>query len=439
MRLVTEVEPGEGQRALLLLINLFLLFVAYYIIKTVREPLILATGGAELKTYASAAQAVTLMALVPVYAWFARRANRLRLVVGAIIFFLVNIQVFWLCSHAGVPYLGFFYYVWVGIFGLIAIAHFWSFANDLYDRPAGERLFPMIAVGGTLGSPLGAKIAQWLFEAGVSPYVMLELAAVILFVSLLPTIAAARHAEHSGDDSLSLEPLTGRGGFSLVLSSKYLRLIALVVLLLNLVNTTGEYILAETVLSHAEATFANDSAAMESYIGAFYGDFYFYVNLLTLLIQAIVVSRVIRYVGLAGVILVLPVVALGVYGAVSVGISFVALRWAKTLENAVDYSLMSTGRAIFWLPTDVDEKYKAKQAVDTVFVRFGDVIAAGLVFVGTELIDLRTTGFALANVVFACAWIIVGWLLYREYGRLTSEQDTEISENQPTTSEITLS
>ncbi|MDH5627770.1 MAG: hypothetical protein OEY69_05705, partial [Candidatus Krumholzibacteria bacterium] len=120
------VRPGEGLDAILLMLAVFLLLTAYYIIKVVREPLILAGGGAELKSYTSATQAVLLLFLIPVYSGIANRVNRMRLIGGSTLFFLSNLLIFYSLAHAGAPGLGVAFFIWVGIFNLMIVAQFWS-------------------------------------------------------------------------------------------------------------------------------------------------------------------------------------------------------------------------------------------------------------------------------------------------------------------------
>src|ERR1700704_3753757 len=155
----TDVRPGEGVTAVLMLLNIFLLLICYSVIKTVREPLILLGGGAEVRSYAAAGQALVLMGFVPLYSWFARHVNRTKLLVGVYMFFLVNIELFAIGVAARVPYIGVAFYIWVGIFNLSLIAQFWAYASDVYTKQVGDRLFPMIVVGQTAGAPLGAYIA----------------------------------------------------------------------------------------------------------------------------------------------------------------------------------------------------------------------------------------------------------------------------------------
>ena len=197
-------------------LSVFLLLTAYYVLKTVREPLILLAGGAELKSYAAAAQALALIGYVPLYGWAAQKLPRQRFLAAVILFFVACIQLFYLAHQAGLPHLGFVFFVWVGIFSLTTIAQFWSYANEIYSRPEGDRLFPLIAIGSTAGAPLGAALASRLFGLGLSPFLMMELAAVLLGVHLvLYRVIAARMGSRPG--RAAVEPMKAGNGFALVL------------------------------------------------------------------------------------------------------------------------------------------------------------------------------------------------------------------------------
>lgn len=423
-RLFGDVRSGEGATLLLLLGNLFLLLVGYYVVKTVREPLVLATGGAELKSYASAGQALTLMAFIPFYGWLASRVERIQLITWVLLFFVGSLELFSLGLRLQVRYLGFVFFVWVGIFSLSTIAQFWSFANDLYRRDVGERLFPVIAIGANVGSPVGAKVAGVLFAAGVTPANMMHITAVILLFHLgLYRVVGRRQASEAPSSVDQNAALPGPGGFRLVFSSRYLLYLAALLVCLNVVNTTGEYIISRSVVSAASAAAATDPHVhKDAFIGSFYADYFFWVNILAIGLQALLASRLVRYFGLAGVLLALPIVALGAYGLAAVGVAFAALRWAKTAENAMDYSIMNTARQMVWLPTRREEKYKAKQALDTFFVRAGDVLSAGLVFAGATWLHLDVRGFAHANLLLVALWLAVCVLVLREHRVLANSR-----------------
>jgi AAA family ATP:ADP antiporter len=187
---------------------------------------------------------------------------------------------------------------------------------------------------------------------------------------------------------------------------------------LNLVNTTGEFVLSSAVVERANQLAASDPDFNKAaYIGAFYGNYFFWVNVGAVVLQSFVASRLVKRFGLGGVLFALPLVALGAYGAIAFGAGFAVVRLAKTAENATDYSIMNVARQMLWLPTSREEKYKAKQAADTFIVRAGDVLSAILVWVGTTVLSLGPNGFAFANLALVVVWLSLAYVLLRGYQR----------------------
>jgi ATP:ADP antiporter, AAA family len=285
LTLFTEVRPGEGLTALLLMLNVFLILTSYYIIKPVREALILAGGGAEVKSYASAGQALLLLGAVPLYAALAGRLPRRRLINIVNVFFIGCLVLFFFLARLELP-LGVVFFLWVGIFNLMVPALFWSFANDVYTVDEGRRLFAIVAFGASAGAVFGSFITGRLIAiVGIQP--LLLLAAGILLVALLLTNIVDgrerrvdRRRETPAGEAAA--PVGSGGAFQLVFSSRYLLLIALLMLVLNWVNTTGEYILGKTVAGAAVAAVAAGTSGGLSegeMIGKFYSDFFAVVNL----------------------------------------------------------------------------------------------------------------------------------------------------------------
>jgi AAA family ATP:ADP antiporter len=318
-------------------------------------------------------------------------------------------------------YIGVAFFIWVGIFNVSLVAQFWSFANDIYSKDAGERLFPIIVIGMTAGAPLGSFLAGRLFRSGITPNLILHISAALLTVSVLLYLGInARHEERAGAKDA---PMPSAGGFRLVLANPYLRLVAALVVLLNVVNTTGEYVVARLLTNHVNELAAADAAFnKQAYIGAFSGDYQFWVNVLAFLLQAFVSSRLIKYRGLRGALLALPLVALGGYAIIAAGVGLSVVRWVKTAENATDYSIMNTARQLLWLPTTREEKYKAKQAIDAFFMRGGDVLSAVVVYIGSRMLHLSLEQFAAINIVLTVIWIGVAFMILeprRSFPRLS--------------------
>jgi AAA family ATP:ADP antiporter len=420
--LFTEMHAGEGPAALLLSLNLFLILVAYYLLKPVREALILAGGGAEVKSYAAAGQAILLLLAVPAYGWLAARVPRRRLINVVTLFFAACLVAFYLLAQAKVP-LGIVFFLWVGVFNLMIPTQLWAFANDVYTPEAGKRIFVLVAFGASVGAVTGSWIASRLI-APFGVYQLMLVAAGLLVVSLaLTNVVDARQGRAASSGTAGEgggEALPAGSAFACVLRSRYLILIGLLALVLNWVNTTGEYLLGRIALESAEkmaGTAAAGGLDTEQLVGQFYATFFTAVNLAGLLLQLFVVSRVLKYLGVGVAVLVLPLLALGGYAVAAAVPVLAVVRWTKTAENATDYSLQSTVRQVLFLPTTREEKYKAKQVTDTICVRAGDVLSAVLVFAGTTWLGFAVRDFALANVLLACVWLGIAVAIGREHAR----------------------
>ncbi len=419
-----DVRSGEGLGALLMTVNVFVLLAAYYLLKPAREALILAEGGAEVKAYAAAGQALLLLLVVPIYGWIGSKVNRFVLVAGSLVFFALNLAGFYVLGQAGARE-GVFFYVWLGIFNVFVVSQFWAFANDIYTEGQGRRLFPFIGIGSSLGAWWGAAAASKMVKGyDLTPYQLMAIAGGMLFISLTLVWAVNRGEKRSATSesaSLAEQTLGTEGGFQLIFRDRYLIWIAVLTVLLNVVNTGGEYILGKLVTSQAIAQFgatAASDAVRKQFIGGFYGGFYAWVNFLGFALQAGAVSRLMRFAGVRGSLFVLPCISLTSYAVLAGAPILGVVRAVKILENSTDYSLQNTVKQALWLPTTREAKYKAKAAVDTFFMRFGDVLSAGVVAAGSAL-GAGVRLFALFNVVLTAAWLWVAWQIKTEHRRRT--------------------
>lgn len=429
MRMFTVVYRGEGITLFLLTLNIFLVLMAYSIIKPVREALILAGKGAEWKSYLAGAQAIFMIFMVKGFSALASKVARQKLISWVTLFFISNLGVFYLLSLGNVSLgtMGIIFYIWMGIFNLMVVAQFWAFANDLYSQEAGKRLFPIVMFGSNLGAFFGAKAAGWLVGP-IGLYQMMLVSGIILGVCIVLTQVVHRRetAKSSQESSIgnkesAAEPLAKGGGFRLVFRSRYLLYIAFLILLLNLVNTTGEYILGKVFTDSAAAAVKAGTAGgmdMGQLIGKLYADFHSVVNIMAMVIQLFLVSRIFKWVGVRGALIVLPLIAFGGNLLIGFGAALTVVRWSKTLENSTDYSLMNTVRHALFLVTSREVKYKAKAAIDTFFVRAGDVFSALLVFVGTTYLAFNVERFAFFSVGVAVIWLLLCFLIIREHKKL---------------------
>jgi AAA family ATP:ADP antiporter len=428
--LLTRMRPGEGRTAALFFLLGFLVLFAYYIVKALRAALILTEFGAEGKAYATGVMAALLMLLLPLYSALRRRVDGVPLTKAVTWVFIVSTLVFAALTRTSL-HIGYAFFVWAGLFGVALVGHFWAFAADTFNLKSGQRLFPLIMMGGSLGAIAGAQAAKWA-AASLSPTGLLILAAAVLAATLgLP--GAAHRSVPEGSRSTPIEPHEKPvprilGGFATVFHDRYLLLIAVLVVVLTWINSTGEFVLDSIVVEHVNARIAADPALQANVLFTeFYADFIFYYTILGLLIQAFVVSHVYRWIGVRGALLISPIIAAVSYGLVVFLPVFGLIRVVKILDNGLDYSLTNTTRQALFLPVSRAAKYDGKMTIDTFFFRFGDLLQAVVVFFGLNYWNLQTADFAMFNFVIALLWLAIAWAIGREYVRRAHINPTNVA------------
>jgi len=444
--LFTEVKSGEGSTAVMMFANVFLILLAYYFIKPLREGWIAISdveglSKMEVKAYSSFAQSIILLFIVGWYARLADRWDRATLFTYATLFCISNMVLFWFLQpnffFEELPLSGIIYYLWVGMFGVFVVAQFWTFCADIYTDERGKRMLPFIAIGATSGAAAGSWLVDQLVDSGAVPTEALLLVATVpLFASIkLVRAVEQRQGRHASlveeaaemDSTIEAKPQKTSiwSGAKLVLASKFLLLAALVTLLTNWVNTNGENLLfrvvQETLAVQAEEMGLADDRSLLAFVRdgttAFYGNFYFWVNSVALLLQAFVASRLLKYGGFRAILLILPVIALMSYSVMALLPVLAVVKLMKVAENATDYSLNNTSRHVLWLPVSSAMKFHGKPAIDTLYVRLGDGLAAITVLVGVHLLTMATREFFVFNVALVLCWLIAGVLLVREHRR----------------------
>jgi ATP:ADP antiporter, AAA family len=449
LQLVAPIRPGEAASAFLLLLNIFVLLTSYYVLKVIREPLILASGGAELKAYASGGIAILLLFAVPAFGFLASRVNRVKLLTTMQLIFIGCLIAFYVLARARAP-VGLAFYLWLGVYNMFVVSNFWSFANDLYTQEQGKRLFPIVGVGGSVGAILGARAPEWLKSMfGIYELFLVVAAALVVSIVIYRIVDRRERFERDARNTVALtkpeavHPVERDGGFKLVLSDKYLRVMAAMVMTASLINTVGEYVVSkmsdEGAAEHAAAAVSAYEAdhpaataeqrdevagkAKKAFYGSFFSDYYSLVNLVSFLLQLFIVARVIQILGVRAGLFVTPIVVL----AGSVGFllftTLSTIRVTKTAENSLDYSLQNTLRQALFLPTSRASKYKAKAAIDTFFIRTADAVA-GLLFVPllVGVFDLGVRAFALVNIVLVALWLVLIAITGRLHDRRTEER-----------------
>ena len=420
-----ELRPGETAGVLAMFASLFLILFTAYLLKPAREMLILTEGTAEIRSYAVALQALLLLFFIPLYGKFSRGFDSFRYMQIVTAVCVATLVAFAAAGKSGIA-VSVPYFVWLGAYSVLIIAQFWAYASELYSREAGERLFVIVALGASLGAWIGSAASREMVNY-LDAYGLMIAGAIILALSSLPAGIAARSipAGSRGDEQAAESPAQPSifAGFQLVLSRRYLMLMAGFVIMLNLVNTTGEYLLSAIL----ETMYAEGAAAgtievdKGTYVGRFYGGFYFVVNLLGVLIQFFLVSRLIRYAGFSIAFLLTPMVIFLGYASLALLPVIGWFRYFKMAENSLDYSLQNTARQMLYLPLSRQEKYEARAVIDPFGQRLGDLLQAGLIFAGLHLLGWASNDFIPLAALMAAGTLVLAILIVRERSRLLAK------------------
>lgn len=409
LNLFTQVRAGEGKAVLIYFTYAALIILSYYVFKTLREPLIIGSASAEAKSYATALAAFVLLLFMPIYSRLFRRYSRERLVSGLALAFAAMGVVF-ACLYSSGASIGYPYYVWVSIYGVVMVTQFWAFATGSFNVKTGKRLFPVILMGSSLGGLLGAKVADYVvsyLNIGVG---LMMASLIIAITACLPFIAqkSVPGVSHCVDcDHYEPKPASLLGGISTVFNSKLMILIAIYALLLNIINSTGEYIFADLLISSADEKGFVDTADREKYIGHIYAKFAFWTTAIALLIQMFIVSRVFIWLGVCFAAMIMPMALTFGYMLGGMFPVFTCIYMLKIIDNSLDYSITNTVRQTLFLPATNEEKFEAKTAIDTLFWRLGDLIQAGIVFVAVNWL-----GWGVQQLLFAMSLVALVWFYW---------------------------
>jgi AAA family ATP:ADP antiporter len=208
-----------------------------------------------------------------------------------------------------------------------------------------------------------------------------------------------------------------------LLHDKYLLWIALATFLLNCVNSSGEYLLDRTLLQVLATDGVTGQAATLA-VTRFKADYFWWVNVIGVLLQLFAVSRLLKLLTVRRALFVLPAVAFLSYGVMFAAPVLALIRLGKIAENSLDYSLQNTARQALFLVGTRAEKYLGKTTIDTLVVRLGDVFAAILIFFSARM-GLHFRAFALVILALISCWSVALVMLGREHKKRSRTADAD--------------
>jgi len=415
---LADVRPGERAPLAWSLLLVFSLLASYYVIRPIRDEMGV-LGGVENLQWLFTATLVAMLALNPAFSALVRRMPRERFLPAAYLFFAANLVAFAVVLEAAPaslePWIGRVFFVWTSVFNLFVVSLFWALMVDVFDSEQGKRLFGLLAAGATVGAIAGSSSTASLVGTLGATRLMLTSAALLL-VACICVLAVARGAratrDTAGDAARNEAPIGGSAwaGLTRVARSPYLLAICGYMLLFSITSTLLYFLQAEIVAQQF-----HDRAARTR----FFASVDLAVNISTLLVQLLVTGRVLHRFGVARTASILPALSVVGFGALALAPTVTVLVAAQLGRRVLNFGLARPTRELLFTVLSREDKYKAKNAIDTVVYRAGDQVGswsyAALAWAG-----LGITGIALVALQLSVAWLAVSWWVGRRQESLAA-------------------
>ena len=417
LRRLTAVEPVEVRAVLLSMLYFLFLFGSYSIVKPVRDSMGTVYGMDHLQELFTVTFAASFV-FSPLYAWLASRMKLSTFLPWVYGFIALTILAFGALYSAGSPaehWIAAGFYVWVSTFNLLIISVFWSFMADIFSREQAKRLFGFIAAGATIGGIVGPIIAKYLPKVVGNNGLMLIAAAGFVVTAVL-VVMLAREKERliarGGDaQQTSLNHRLGGNpikGFALIFRSPYLLLLTLFLLLMTWISTIVYFQLGDLIIK----AYPDKEART-----AVYASIDLYVNSLAVFVQLFGTGHIIKRFGVQAGLLLNPVIMVIAFLAVTFSPVLLILGGIQVIRRVAEYAVAKPTREMLFTVVDQESKYKAKNVIDTVVYRFGDVSSA---WVSHAVQPHGVVGLAIFGAITSAVWFPIAWLLGKRYESVRS-------------------
>ena len=418
LRRFLDVRPAETRALGWSWLYIFSVLSSYYILRPVRDDMGVA-GGIENLPWLFTGTLAGMLAVNPPFAALVARLPRVRFIAIAYRFFISNLLVFALLLNAASAeqniWLGRAFFIWTSIFNLFVVSVFWALMVDVYDSEQSKRLFGFIAAGATLGGIAGSSITASLAKQ-VSPIYLLLISAALIELAVFGVrrLSKLSQALRRQPAMRSDETIIGGSVFSGIthaLKSPYLINVSVYILLFTITST---------FLYFQQAEIARQSFADRGARTAFFARIDLWVNILTLGAQLFLTHRLLRSVGVAVTLAILPALSILGFGTLASMPTIAVLVGYQVLRRAGNFAFARPTREVLFTVVPREDKYKAKSFIDTVVYRLGDQVGAWS-YAGLGLLGFGMTGIALVAVPISCAWLVNGWWLGRKQEKMVKE------------------
>ncbi len=408
------IEDFELKAVTLSMLYFFFLFGSYSVVKPVRDAMGTVYGVKHLQELFTATFLASLV-FAPLYSGLASRIRLATFLPWVYGFIAASVLLFFalfrgVADPGQLHWVSAGFYVWVSTFNILIISVFWSFMADIFSRTQAKRLFGFVAAGGTIGGIVGPLIATLLGKSVGNNGLMLIAAAGFIVTAVLVRMLAAEKARLAAAGAevqrTTLDRKLSGGlfdGFRLLLRSPYLLLLALFLLLMTWVSTIVYFQLGD-LITRAFASADERTRA--------YASIELAVNSLAVVLQLFGTGRLIRRFGVGTGLLVNPVIMVIAFLAVLFSPVLLVLGGIQIVRRVAEYAVAKPTREMLFTVVDQESRYKAKNVIDTVVYRFGDLSSS---WVSHAILPFGVAGLAIFGAIVSAIWFPIAYLLGKRY------------------------
>jgi AAA family ATP:ADP antiporter len=404
-----EVRPHERRALGWSLVYVFAILSAYYVLRPIRDEMGV-QGGVENLPWLFSGTLLGMIAVNPLFAALVKRLPRARFIAWSYRFFAANLVLFLVLFHLADPaqnvWVGRAFFIWLSVFNLFVVSVFWATMVDVFDSEQGKRLFGLLAAGATLGAIAGSTLtASLVREAGATN---LFFASIVLLEVAVFAVRKLSFREQRQEDA----PIGGGvlAGISHTFRSPYLLNICVFILLFTVTST---------FLYFQQATIARDAFADRASRTAFFAQVDLLVNVLTLAVQLFFTARILRKLGVALTLGILPLFTLLGFATLAAAPVIAVLVAFQVLRRAANFALARPTREILFTVLPREDKYKAKSFIDTVVYRAGDQVGSWS-YLALGGFGLGIAGIALVAVPLSALWLYNSLWLGRRQAKMVA-------------------
>ncbi len=425
LRLAVDVREEEVRALLWSCLYFFCVLSAYYIIRPIRDDMGVA-GGVRNLPWLITGTLVAMVAVHPLFSTLVVKIPRNRFVPMTYRFFMANLLLFFVLLKVlpedRIVWVGRAFFIWTSVFNLFVVSVFWAVMSDVFQTSQSKRLFGFIGAGGTLGGLVGAGITATLAEA-LGPVQLLIVSIVLLEIGvqclrgLSGDSVGSAPTTRAGKQESEGAPIGGGvlAAIPHILRSGYLLGICAYMLL---------YTIAGTLLYLQQADLVDQAFSDRAVRTAFFARIDFVVNALTLLTQMFLTGRIIRLLGVALTLTLLPAVCVIGFAALGFLPTLGVLVVFQVLRRASNYAVARPARETLYTVVSREDKYKSKSLIDTFVYRAGDLVGAWSYSI-MGLLGLSIAGIAFIAVPLAFVWWKCGFWLGQRQAILARDREAE--------------